>query len=229
MGVEPTLRVQYKNTSIKQYFKMGRALRTETTINDTRDFDVGRDIRNLEHLRQIARNANRRLLHVERLSQNCAVAAPTFERMVLPSTDDNGERVPGLRFGDPRVMALLAALCLHFHLPNGFGNRMLRGHVASLQGQPATQYTRAQMTYDLRRLRRKGLIERLPHTHRYVVTFVGRRIALFFTKTYARVLRRGLARLDIGVPDDASDDLVMAWRRLDRALDDLVAHARLVA
>jgi hypothetical protein len=77
-------------------------------------------------------------------------------------------------------------------LPNGFGNRMLRGHVASLRGTPASDYTRAQMTHDLRRLRRKGLIEPLPHTNRYVVTFVGRKIALFFTEPSARVLRRGL-------------------------------------
>jgi hypothetical protein len=228
-GVEPTLRVQYKNTRIKQYFKEGHALRTETTINDAHDFGVGRNIRNLAHLRQIGRNANRRLLTVERLSQNCAVAAPTFERMVLPSTDDAGHKAPGLRFGDPRVMALLAAMCLHFHLPNGFGNQMMRRHVASLQGRTENEYTRSQMTYDLGRLRRKGLIERIPRTNRYVVTFVGRRIALFFTKIYARVLRRGLARLDVAAPHDATDKLAAAWRRLDQALDEMLAHARLVA
>ena len=137
--------------------------------------------------------------------------------------------MPGLRFGDPRVMALLAALCLNLHLQNGFSNRMLRGHVAALQGKAAADYTRGQMTYDLRRLRRKGLIQRHPHTNRYVLTFVGRRIALFFTKTHARVLRRGLARLDVAPPDGAGNDLAAAWRRIDNALDHLVADARLIA
>jgi hypothetical protein len=37
-GVVPSLHVDYKNAKIKQYHKGGRALRTETTINDTRDF-----------------------------------------------------------------------------------------------------------------------------------------------------------------------------------------------
>ena len=37
-GVTPSLHVDYKHTKIKQYHKEGRALRTETTINDTRDF-----------------------------------------------------------------------------------------------------------------------------------------------------------------------------------------------
>ena len=37
-GVTPSLYVDYKHTRIKQYHKEGQALRTETTINDTRDF-----------------------------------------------------------------------------------------------------------------------------------------------------------------------------------------------
>ena len=41
-GVIPSLHVTYKNSRIKQYYKEGRALRTETTINDTRDFKVGK-------------------------------------------------------------------------------------------------------------------------------------------------------------------------------------------
>jgi hypothetical protein len=35
-GVTPSLHVEYKHTRIKQYHKEGRALRTETTINNTR-------------------------------------------------------------------------------------------------------------------------------------------------------------------------------------------------
>ena len=43
-GVVPSLHVDYKKSRIKQYHKEGQALRTETTINDTRDFDIGRRI-----------------------------------------------------------------------------------------------------------------------------------------------------------------------------------------
>jgi len=41
-GVTPSLHVDYKHTTIKQYHKEGRALRTETTINNTRDFGIGK-------------------------------------------------------------------------------------------------------------------------------------------------------------------------------------------
>jgi hypothetical protein len=40
-GVAPSLHVDYKNTKIKQYHKLGAALRTETTINNPRDFGIG--------------------------------------------------------------------------------------------------------------------------------------------------------------------------------------------
>lgn len=54
-GVTPSLHVDYKNCKIEQYHKLGRALRTETTINDTRDFGVGRGLYNLPALRKVAR------------------------------------------------------------------------------------------------------------------------------------------------------------------------------
>ncbi len=46
-GVTPSLHVDYKRSHIKQYHKEGRALRTETTINDTKDFAIGRRLHNL--------------------------------------------------------------------------------------------------------------------------------------------------------------------------------------
>ena len=61
-GVTPSLHVDYKHTKIKQYHKEGRALRTETTINDTRDFGIGKRLTNLPALREIGFSANRRLL-----------------------------------------------------------------------------------------------------------------------------------------------------------------------
>jgi len=52
-GVVPSLHVDYKHSRIKQYHKEGRALRTETTINNTRDFALGRRLDNLPALRAI--------------------------------------------------------------------------------------------------------------------------------------------------------------------------------
>src|SRR5438445_1202661 len=77
-GVIPSLHVDYKNTKIKQYHKAGRALRTETTINDTRDFRLSKRLTNLPALRQIGFSANRRLLGVQRLSHDPIRGAQAF-------------------------------------------------------------------------------------------------------------------------------------------------------
>ena len=110
---------------------------------------------------------------------------------------------PGLRFGEPRTMALLACLCCFQHLFAGLTNRTLRELIAGL----IPGYSARQMTYDLRRLRRKRFIQRIPRTHRYELTSEGRRLAVFFTKTYTRIVNPSLAELDPALPPDIADSL----------------------
>ena len=107
--------------------------------------------------------------------------------------DIAGQRGPALRFGDPRVQALLSTLVVFRLLPDGFSNKTLREHLAPLLGRHPDAMTAGQMTYELRRLRLHGLIERVPHTNRYQVTSFGLQVAMFFTRTHNRVLRTGLS------------------------------------
>jgi hypothetical protein len=200
-GVTPSVHVDYKHSRIKQYHKEGRALRTETTINDTRDFGVGRRLHNLPALREIGFNANRRLLEVQRTSADCHIGQQAFDQVCQPVVVGN-QRAAALRFGDPRVQALLSVLPVFRLLPNGFSNRDLRAHLAPLLGQDPSVMTQGRITYDLRRLRLHQLIERLPHTNRYQVTPFGFQAAIFFTRTYSRLLRPGLAQICDPIPID---------------------------
>ena len=185
--VTPSLHVDYKHSRIKQYYKEGRALRTETVINDTYDFDVGRRLRNLEDLKQIGFTANRRLLGVQRLSHDATIGADVLDDLHRPVSVD-GQRAPALRFGDRRVQALLAAVLRFDLLPQGFRNRDLREAVASRCGLSLDDYSTGRMTYDLRRLRLRGLIKRIPGTRRYQITAEGICVALAYHRTQARVL-----------------------------------------
>jgi hypothetical protein len=221
-GVAPSLHVDYKHCHLKQYFKEGCALRTETTINDPTDLRVGKDIGNLAKLNRIGREVNRRLLAVQRVSQACTLSGERIERVVLPTVTDDGQRAPGLRLGDRRVMALLSALILFAHLPAGLTHRTLRRHVATALGLDLAAYSAGQMTYDLRRLRLKGLLRRAPHSQRYRVTPHGYRVALLFTKLNARVFRPAFAAFDPSepVPRPLADALAEVDRQLDAIFDD---------
>jgi hypothetical protein len=223
-GVQPQIQAHYKHSKIKQYFKEGRALRTETTINDPYDFGVGRllNAENFTALRQIGEQVNERLLKAQLQACDCAPDPSTLTRLVSPSIED-GQRAPALRFGDPRVMALLSCLCAYKHLFGGLTNRTLRELVAGL----IPGYSARQMTYDLRRLRRKGLIRRVPKSQRYELTDEGRRTAVFFTKTYTRIVNPSLAELDPALPAEIAQraPLARAWRAFEQALEARITEA----
>jgi hypothetical protein len=228
-GVVPSLHIDYKHTKIKQYHKLGRALRTETTINDApADFGIPKRLTSLPALRQIGFAANRRLLGVQTISHDPIRGARAFTALTAPLITPAGTRIPGLRFGDPRVHALLQALLIHRLLPRGFTNRELRTLIAPLLGATPEDITAGKMTYDLRRLREHGLIARIPHTRRYQVTDTGLHDALLFTHAHDHLLRPGLAQTADPSPP-APAQLRAAARAYQAAYDDLARQAHLAA
>jgi len=223
-GVHPSLHIDYKNFDLKQYFKEGRGCRTEGTFRNPNDFGVNKGLSNLPYLQKIGREINRRLLEVERVSHNSGLSGDSIQRVVQPTVTQDGEKAPALKFGQPRVMALFLVLTLFQHLIDGFHNRDLRQHVITLLGVTSQQYTASQMTYDLRRLRLKGLIFRPPKTHRYSLTPHGWKIARLFTRLEARVFRPAVAMF-------TSNDAVLPFplraslHRVDAQLDELIYQA----
>jgi hypothetical protein len=222
-GVTPSLHVYYKSARIKQYHKEERALRTETTINNSYDFRVGKRLINLSKLREIGFAANRRLLEAERLSHDCILAEDRFQRINNP-VSVNGQRASGLRFADPRVHPMWHAIILFRLLADGFRAADLRPYLAALAGRAPDTIRPGAVSYQLRRLRLHGMIERIPRSHRYRVTDAGFRTALFFIRLYNRLLRPRLAAsFD---PHATATPLGQAFQTLDTRIASLLAEAR---
>ena len=227
-GVAPYLYLYYKKTQVKQYLKEGRALRTETTINQTRDFGIGKALTNLPALAEVGFTANRRLLDVECISHDPADGTAALAALTDPVTTSTGTRIPGMRFTDPRVRALLSVCCALSLLPAGFTNAVLRHHLAPLLGLTPEAMTSGQISYDLRRLRAHGLIQRIPHSRSYHITNTGIRHALFLTHLAQRFLIPGLAQ--ITDPDPPTNTaLRTASRNYETAITQLAREAHLAA
>ena len=145
-------------------------------------------------------------------------AAEKFTGRIINTT--SGAGLSG-NFGQSNYATAKAAIVGFTHLLAGFDNPTLVQLVGSLLDQ---SYTSRQATYDLRRLKRKGLIVRLSGHHRYQLTPLGRRVAVLFTKTHSRILAPGLALLDPVLPPDLAQrsPLAAAWRHLDQALNQFV-------
>jgi hypothetical protein len=218
-GTDVHIDFTYKHSRVKQYLKEGRALRIETVINKPSDIDV---LARLEHLPELvtkAREVNCRLLMIERAGQGCAIGSALFERIHQPYARE-GQRTGAFRFGDPRAMALAGALCCVVHAVTGFTNQSLRGLVAGLLDR---DYSTSQMTYDLRRLRLHGIIERIPRTHTYRITSEGIRVAVFYTKLHHRLLG---PLLEADQPP-APTDVRRALTTIERAITDYISNSRL--
>jgi hypothetical protein len=168
----------------------GRSLnnlrRIETVINDPGALICKPRLQHLDELQAKARAVNARLLDTERVGQGCVLASPAFERVAQSTLTEDGRTWPALRFGDPRVMALLGALRVGLNAL-GFTNRSLRAQVSHLLG---VAYTVNQASYDLARLRRNELIERRAGTNTYDLTADGQRVAIFYTKVHHRLMGR---------------------------------------
>ena len=218
-GTDVRIEFRYKNSRVKQYLKDGRALRVEAVINRPKDLDTPARLHNLPQLVAKARQVNQRLLMIERAGQSCAIGSALFERIHQPYNHE-GQRTGAVRFGDSRAMALAGALCYVLHAVTGFTNKSLRGLVAEHLGQA---YNQGQMSYDLRRLRLHGLIQRLPPSNTYQLTSEGIRVAVFYTKLQNRLLR---LLLEADKPP-AKPEIRRALRTLENAVSDYVQNARL--
>jgi hypothetical protein len=138
-----------------------------------------------------------------------------------------GQRVPALRFDAQATQALSQALVPLRLLHDGFKLAYLRALLAPALGLPPGAMTQGRMGYHLRRLRLHGLIERVPHSHRYTITDAGLSTSLFLSRAYSRFILGGMAEATgaLGPPPP----LRKALRALTAELDDLAARSGLAA
>ena len=193
-GVIPSLHIDYKGTRIKQYHKEGRALRTETTINNTYDFYIGKNLRNLPALRRIGFQANRRLLQVQRISHDCILAEEAFQKI--------------------NRLLQVASQCV---------SALRRSSSTSPLARPPVFPTPSPRLFHLR-----GIIGRIPQTHRYCITNLGLRTLWFCTRTCSRILRPGLETLLPELPPP-NFSLRRCFDRFDQEIISWIEHTKLAA
>jgi hypothetical protein len=221
-GDQVTVNLSFKHSRIKMYLKEDRALRIETVINDPGDLGCLRGLEHLEELAAKARACNARLMDAVIAGQGSGILAnPVIERIARPTSDEAGRRVPSMRFGDPRVQALAGCLTVWDFAVSGITNKRLRAWMTGLLAVP---YSMNQASYDLARLRRNGLIERIARTSTYRLTADGLTFALVYSRVHDKVLYPLTAH---DQPIAAPADIRAAWRAITRHIDSTIAAAHL--
>lgn len=217
-GVIPVFNVFYKSNKLKQYYKEAKALRNEMTINNPRDFGIGKTLNteNFAALRQVGLSTIQRLLNIEVLSHDPSVSLGKIGA-IESAAEVAGRRISPLPRSNKRVRALFTAIITCHLICGGFRHRDLKGRVAHLQGKDPNEITTGQMTYDLRRLRGHGIIRKVAGTHRYEVTEEGLRLVLFISRVERRVYREGMSDMLSDISEELRDPAIPP--RIRNALD----------
>jgi hypothetical protein len=187
---------QLNRNSLKMYDKQATVLRVETTINDPRDMKVYRAAENAKKQAAKSSKAWQRLRKgVADLYRRAEISQASNERYLeaLASVDHaepleqivnelcrpvtwHDRRVRALRPFEAEDARLLAAVSRAEFAINGFRNRELRELLyPSSNDALQTKRQASKITRQLRMLRAHGLIQKVPKTHRYVLTDDGRK------------------------------------------------------
>lgn len=183
-----------KDNSIKAYDKGGNVLRVETTINNPSDFKVlrqkhgqsigkarwrplRRGVADVHRRAQVSQASNERYLDALAATDTSTPLGELIREICHPTTYRK-KRVRALRpWADPDL-ALLRAINRGEFAVNGFRNRDLQS-LLFLQAADSDEEKRrrsARVSRLLRMLRAHHLIQKVPHTHRYVLTNRGHEI-----------------------------------------------------
>lgn len=186
------IRIKHRvnRNSLKMYNKAGSVLRVETTLNNMRDMKAPRRINgkvlylrmrkgvaDMPRRAQVSEASNRRYLEaLAAVSTPCPLKTVT-EKLSRP-VQWKGKRVRGLNLLSPEDAALLEAAGRGEYLISGFRNRDLAGLLLGPGSDDPVEKRRrgGQITRKLRMLRAHGLIHKVPHTHRYLVSEKGRQV-----------------------------------------------------
>jgi hypothetical protein len=207
-------------------------LRTEPATNDVTAYGVKKAVENLPQLRDRLSAVCDNYLNVQQDILESFIDRGQLHKLAQPTILPSGKRIPGLKLDHPRQLALMHGLVRFAHIAAGntFTTAELYPYVLAAVQMSADQYPLASLRYDLRKLRVKDLVEKLPQSRRYRLSPQGYSICLVFLKLFERVyspLTAGLLqpyRPDSKLQDPKRTQLDRLYQKIVDDLDELL-HA----
>ena len=203
------LKFWHGTNSLKIYDKEAHALRIETTINQPQGYKVFRTkegqeddapkswqimrkgVADLDRRAEVSHAANNRLAESLASVAQTTTLGELLKPLGQPVIEEGRRKARALNPLTGADGGLLRALAQGAFLVNGFRNRDIR---VSLHGQPPTAIERrrqaAQITRQLALLRAHGLIVKVPKSHRYHLSALGRRISAVLSAAHAADITR---------------------------------------
>jgi len=223
------IRSHYKSSSVKQYVRDHKTLRTEPSSNNVGDLGGKKAVEHLPELRKRFQQVVDNYLNVQQDILETFLNRGEMERLSQPTVLNNGKRIPGLKTNHPRQLALMHALVRFTHVAAGgiFTSAELLPHVVETLGCSVEQYKVGSLRYDLSKLRAKNLVEKLSHSRRYRLTPSGYRICVVYLKLFEKFYAPLAAAIlqpfaaDANLPTEKISALDKLYMSVTNALDHL--------
>ena len=158
--------------TLKAYTKGERTLRIEATVHNTRALDCGRSLEKFTQIVQRLKSILERFMAALSCIDACFISDETLEQLPAPSQVGK-TTVGGIDFNKSRMRLVAEAVLSLAASPNGFAASQLAEQVRSLRQQTQAEYNPRQAAYDLKKLRGKQFVCRIPNSQRYQATAAG--------------------------------------------------------
>src|SRR5450755_4860980 len=152
-------RAYWKNAFLKQYEKFSTFLRNELVSNNLSDFGLKKGLDHLDAVRARFQTITDRFAGFQAQCLNVHVDFPLLQRIALPITLGS-VRYPGIKIHDARIIRLLEVLLHNGSTVGGWTAKQIHQAVVTTFQLSPKAYGLNQLSYDLRKLKGHGLLER---------------------------------------------------------------------
>jgi len=179
-------RAYFKHAFLKQYEKFLTFLRNELCSNNLKDFGLKKSLDNLPAVREKFQAITSRFAGYQAQWLNVHVDFPLLHRIALPITKGS-VRYPGIKIHETRVIRLMEVLMHAGTHVGGWTAKEIHEAVLTTFGLSKRQYRLNQLSYDLRKLKGHGLLQRDGSHYAYRLTTKGVEVALLFLFFHKRL------------------------------------------
>ncbi|HET6181712.1 MAG TPA: hypothetical protein VFE61_32640 [Candidatus Sulfotelmatobacter sp.] len=185
-------KVHYGKMTLKIYTKGEHVLRIEVIVHNTKEYRWGRSLPCFPKIVSRLRDILERFLNAVGCMDACFVSDGTLENLCQPARVGQ-TKVGGIDPNKPRMRRVANAVLALSSSPTGFMASDLAQKVRDMSGESDSDYGARRAAYDLKKLRAKGMVQKIGSSRRYEPLQEGIRALTALVVLRERVIRPLLA------------------------------------
>lgn len=224
-------KLNFGKLTLKVYTKGERVLRIEAIVHNIEVLRCRRSLPSFPNIATLLRQMLERFLEVLACVDVSSISSDTWDQLREPSRVGT-TRVPGVDISKPRMRVFIEAVIALAAKPGGFTIKDLMAKVRDIGASTHGTYSPSKAAYDLRKLRGKNFLHKVPKSHRYICSASGLQAmaALFvINDKVIRPVLAGAGKPRPGRPPMACSPVDLHYRKLQQEMRNLFSTLGIAA